>query len=140
MYSRYHKGADDTFRLPENYGGVAFSEGHLSKGGSDSLSHTFEVAKPSPPPQSNPITSSTPPIPPRTSSAPPLPPVPPNARPHSDPPPKASHLPVGGKDGFPFAHGIGMEELFIIALIILLSKSEQSSDIVLCLTLLLFCG
>ena len=48
MYSRYHKGNDASFQLPENYGGVAFSEKRPLNDGAPSA-RTLEVAKPSPP-------------------------------------------------------------------------------------------
>ena len=139
MYSRYHKGNDASFQLPENYGGVAFSEKRPLGDGAPSA-RTLEVAKPSPP------------LPPFYHA--PVPTAPPRSEPQKPPLPHAtatadtdnrhtppfSLLPIGGKEGFPFAHGIGTEELFIIALIILLSGNEQASDVVLWLTLLLFCG
>ena len=117
MYSRYHKGNDTTFQLPENYGGVAFSEKRLVGADSAQSTHTLEVAKPSPPPLYNA------PSPTAQSRAetpkPPLPHAADAATDHNHVRP-LSLLPIGGKAGFPFAHGIGTEELFIIALIILL--------------------
>ena len=140
MYSRYHKVSDTPIQLPENYGGVAFSGNPPIKSDVDHPFRTLEVAKPSPPPPSeNAVTS----VPPTTKESAPPPPLPLSDKEPSSTPPHAHSsalLPMAGKDGFPFAHGIGFEELFIIALIILLSRNEQASDMVLWLTLLLFCG
>ena len=139
MYSRYHKGNDTTFQLPENYGGVAFSEKRLAGSDGTQPTHTLEVAKPSPPPPPF-YNVPSPTAQPRTEpQAPPLPHAA-DAATDNNRTPSLAMLPIGGKAGFPFAHGIGTEELFIIALIILLSGNEQASDMVLCLTLLLFCG
>ena len=141
MYSRYHPPSDDPIRLPENYGGVAFSERNASKLDVDHQTRTLEVAKPSPPPL-------TPPPPDRPTQREGLEdketrhPIASksDALQKSLPLRHASWLPMGVKEGFPFAHGIGFEELFIIALIILISRNEEASDVVLWLTLLLFCG
>ena len=139
MYSRYHKQTDGEIKLPDNYGGVAFSEHHFSKNEGDSTAHTLEVAKPSPLPVLPLPTGSAnetehPPGPENT------PPVQKKTSPHPHRPPLTPLLPMGALESFPFAHGIGFEELFIIALMILLSRNEQSSDVVLWLALLLFCG
>ena len=139
MYSRYHKAYESDIRLPENYGGIAFSERNLLKQDTEPHPRTLEVAKPTPtPPQTpsnyhNTIEKDPPPDTPTPASVPKPPANAPTAHP-------VGLLPIGASEGFPFAHGIGVEELFIIALIILLSKNEQASDMVLWLTLLLFCG
>ena len=52
MYSRYHKPSDTPIQLPENYGGVAFSETPAFKSDVAPPFHPLEVAKPSPPPPS----------------------------------------------------------------------------------------
>ena len=124
MYSRYHKPSDHSLRLPENYSGVAFSDRATGKDESERSPRTLEISTPSHPPKND------------------AEPEPQAQKPLKDNPPAFGTSLLGGisKDGFPFAHGIGFEELFIIALIILLSKSEESSDVVLWLTLLLFCG
>ena len=140
MYSRYHKPSDTPIQLPENYGGVAFSETPAFKSDAAPPFHPLEVAKPSPPPPSEGRQTNTPTTP---MEAPPPPRSSPTTDHTSSTPPHATTtalLPMAGKDGFPFSHGIGIEELFIIALIILLSRNEQASDMVLWLTLLLFCG
>ena len=41
---------------------------------------------------------------------------------------------------FPFSHGIGFDELLILGVMLLLAGSEQESDTLLFLCLLLFCG
>lgn len=58
----------------------------------------------------------------------------------SSPPPKKSFLPAGfGFDiGKLFRGGFGFEELLIIGLILLVAQSDESSDIILFLVLLLF--
>ena len=136
MYSRYHKPSEHPVQLPENYSGVAFFESNLSKSDSDPP-RTLEVAKPSPLPPPlipSPEQSHQEPKASQQSSDPKKPSIDNNSL-H-----RAAHLLPKSIDGFPFSHGIGFEELFIIALIILLSKNEQSSEMVLWLTLLLFCG
>jgi hypothetical protein len=67
--------------------------------------------------------------------------------PQSDPPPRPEHapsllsalLPKGPqKAGFPFTHGIGGEELLILGIILLLSQSDEGSDLLPILVILLF--
>ena len=42
---------------------------------------------------------------------------------------------------FPFSHGLGFDELLLLGLILLIAQSDtESSDVVLWLVLLLFCG
>ena len=136
MYSRYHNSTGRPLRLPENYSGCAFS----------AQPEPQPTPAPAPPPQKqeSPI---------RTPHAPPPPaPLPPSLPPpeHRDPPPAPDKKPAPSDaargllaalpHAFPFAHGLGSEELLLIGLIILLSRCEQDSDMVLWLTLLLFCG
>lgn len=140
MYSRYHRASETPIQLPENYGGIAFSERAQPRSDIERQGRTLEVAKPSPP-----MPTPTPTVPPTEQPDVQQPDV---TFPTSDTPSQSkptatdvlSKFPLIARDGFPFAHGIGFEELFIIALIILLSKSEESPDVVLWLTLLLFCG
>ena len=49
-------------------------------------------------------------------------------------------LPRLGGAGFPFGHGIGFDEMLLLGLIVLLHGSEQGSDVILWLILLLFMG
>ena len=168
MYSRYDHREDRPIRLPENYGGTAFSESHAPQKASPRDSappRQLEIGKPTPPPN-RPLSDM--PVPPRPISLPPLQeekvraelpptalpaPAPPvqdekdlsKAPPHADRRPTAFLQPFQGLFGhmgnaFPFGHGIGFDELLIIGLMILLSRTEQESDVVLWLALLLFCG
>ena len=69
-----------------------------------------------------------------------------NETPRSSESPTGAFLkPFGGLLGnvgraFPFSHGIGFDEILILGLILLLAREEESSDLVLWLALLLFCG
>ncbi len=157
MYSRYDHRETRPIRLPENYGGTAFSDRPPSAKPTPRepipSPRQLEIGKPSPPP-SRPVEPDPPPVP--------KPPITEEAReepPRSLPAPSglisskdtdakavsAPPSPLQGVFGhlghtFPFAHGMGFDELLIIGLIILLSRNEQESDVVLWLALLLFCG
>ena len=142
MYSRYHARADAPVRIPENYGGTAFSEPTEERG--ESL-HRIDVAKPTPRTDVPPPETAMP-APPRTLLLPPVrssaEKIPtPTEKEHSEPSVSLSE-PVHGKSikNFPFGHGIGFDELLLLGLIVLLSGSEQGSDTVLWLALLLFMG
>lgn len=136
MYSRYDAHRDTPIRLPEHYSGTAFS-GRTSSEYPDA--HRVEIAKPSPlgpsnfvapPPQKEPQEHSLPTV---------IPPLheerkEPSAAISSILPSSPLHV------GFPFLHGIGFDELLILGLILLLSHTDEQSDVVLWLALLLFCG
>ncbi|MBQ9806520.1 MAG: hypothetical protein IJW49_08465 [Clostridia bacterium] len=137
MYSRYHN--SKAIQIPENYSGCAFSEQkpifpstkpapreHFTP---PAEVRRVEVAKPTLPEVKEPVTETK--------------------RNEPEPPPQkeesSSALPVssffgGLGKGLPLSHGLGFEELLLLGLILLLSQTEQSSDIVLWLALLLFCG
>ncbi len=158
MYSRYHSSDERPMRLPENYGGSAFSQSDRTE-----PPHRIDVAKPSPPQASRPSLGMPPPPRPVTTppprERPPEPPLPPSCpacepvhespadddRPQKE---KAPDPPLSGLSGlfgnlghaFPFSHGIGSDELLLLGLILLLARSESDSDLVLWLALLLFCG
>lgn len=128
----------------------------------------LEIGKPSPPPDRPPAEMPPPPrtivLPPpkNTREAPkselPTPysePAPKEERIEEKEPPRKPSMPdsplsslvqpfhgLFGHAGhtFPFAHGIGFDELLIIGLIVLLSRNEQDSDVIVWLALLLFCG
>lgn len=138
MYSRFPGRTDRPIRLPENYSGCAFS--------------SAPPQVPSPPeapsehpPMQGPFTSMPPPeappkgaMPKEEDMIPPGPMVspPPDRRPPEIPDTLRSLF--GGK--FPaFPGGMDFDELLLLGLIILLSHTEQQSDIVLWLALLLFC-
>ncbi len=171
MYSRYDHRQEHPIKLPENYGGTAFSETAQTPPRPvtrDLPPRQLEIGKPTPP--SDRPTAEMPP-PPRPIVLPPpkkeweaprqeLPTqysasvpketlVDPTSLPHeksvSDRPTSSLLQPFEGLFShaghtFPFAHGIGFDELLIIGLILLLSRTEQDSDAVLWLALLLFCG
>ncbi len=152
MYSRYHNRSDRPLRLPENYGGSAFS---TDQGKGTGTPGQISVAKPTPPPEHAPSSGMPPPprpvlIPPSREESALL-----GKKDDSPPPPKPPASPqkhdthaldplkglLGGLGhSFPFAHGIGFDELLILGLILLLSRNEADSDLILWLALLLFCG
>ena len=156
MYSRYHDRPDRPIRLPENYGGCAFSEREASsetepRGGERAASRRLEVGRPTPPPRIADDFSVLASEEKRVEMPPELPVVTEdeedgeNAPPSGDSPVNAFLRPLGGLFGnvgraFPFSHGIGFDEILLIGLILLLSREEQSSELVLWLALLLFCG
>ena len=146
MYSRYSQ-KDEPLQIPEHYSGCAFP---TQKNKPTSLparpsSSFLEVGKP----------ATTPPIPDKQEYA-------------STPPRDEIHTPCKESpavttekkcdeetthtsapiprllgnlgSAFPFSHGLGFEELLILGLIILLSRGEEESDLILLLGLLLFCG
>ena len=179
MYSRYNNRSERPLRLPDNYGGTAFSDRPTTH--EPPPPKVVEIAKPTPPPDRTSTAHGMPPPPrpvvlPPKDSAPrhepmPLPiPVPRHEerrewdehheyREHhddhdrnsdrddekNDRPTAAFLQPFQGLFGhmgntFPFTHGLGFDELLLIGLIILLSRNEADSDVVLWLALLLFCG
>ncbi len=149
MYSRSKDRPNEIPRLPKHYSGCAFSQPYKVPA----------TPIPTPPP-----TKSATPLYPQAQDACPQEPCQTPIEPRREPPctevtplPPAADCPpppplreklpasLGGLFGnlglsFPFSHGIGFDELLIIGLMILLSHSEQESDILLFLGLLLFCG
>ena len=153
MYSKYSDKSDPDIRIPEHYSGCAFSNvkkapaPYIGKNPSTFL----EVGTPTPP------SPPTPPLQKFTEQ-----PVAEEKPVFIDPPQEITEPipteaatekkqaiptlgPLSGLFGnigsaFPFSHGIGFEELLILGMIILLSRNEGESDIVLLLGLLLFCG
>lgn len=124
MYSRYQPNSrEEPFRLPENYGGCAFSEPRRPTPPEPPDGGRLEIATPTP-----------------------AAPSPPEAPPHApDAPKKDAALqptsllsPLG--HAFPFSHGLGFEELLILGLILLLARTDEPGDTLLWLVLLLFCG
>ena len=141
MYSRYHNTPAQAIQVPKNYSGCAFHHNSPPSPSSES-SHKIDIAKPSPLPKADAI-EAPPPMPP--------PPRPVLLSTNKEKGEKSaandSRLPQPFKrlfgnmgNAFPFSHGIGFDELLILGLIVLLSNVEQDSDLVLWLTLLLFCG
>ena len=131
MYSRYHDSQAKPIQIPDNYGGCAFSSAsappvrHFTP--PSDLRHPG-IAKPTlPPPKDTPSGSCAPPV----QEAP---------EPHEEQAVSAAPKSPLALGGFPFAHGLGFEELLILGLIVLLLHSEQGVDTVLWLALLLFCG
>jgi hypothetical protein len=133
MYSRYHDASNRPIRLPENYNGCAFSPRQEEKRATvaPEIPRRMEIAKPSPLPPPERERVSAPPFeePPAVQQTGVLLP--------------SSPLPglFGGHSRIDsWLHGIGFEELLLLGLILLLAGSEESSDVVLWLVLLLFCG
>ena len=124
MYSRYQPSArTEPFRLPENYGGCAFSEQRRPTPPEPPDGGRLEIATPTPavpPPPEAPLRA---PEVPRKDAAPLTP---------------ALLAPLG--HAFPFSHGLGFEELLILGLILLLARTDEPGDTLLWLVLLLFCG
>lgn len=159
MYSRYDSRPERPIHLPENYSGTAFSDRppippHQPQ------SRQLEIAKPSPHRELDPNVAIPPPrsvpIPPPKETPPPKEEIrkeheekkdenEKEEKEHRSSAPSALPLPVQGLFGhlgnaFPFSHGLDFEELLILGLILLLSRNENDSDLVLWLILLLFCG
>ena len=137
MYSRYPGRPDRPIQLPEHYSGCAFSASAPNR------------MPPEPPPISVPYTPAPIPEPQAHVSQPPPPSPPPtDPEPEAPPEPRKEKLPnvlpeglralFGGKlPAFP--GGMTFDELLLLGLILLLAHSEQQSDIILWLALLLFC-
>lgn len=145
MYSKYSS-SSDPIKIPEHYSGCAFSTPKSTPVPPKRSSALLEVGKPSP------TVSSVPPLKPvtvpaeepkeettvsETEESKPIDPDKEKAVAVSSP---FSSLFGNIGSAFPFSHGIGFEELLILGLIILLSRNEEESDVVLLLGLLLFCG
>ena len=148
MYSRYSQ-KDETFQIPEHYSGCAFpTQKNRSAAPLPRTPSSFlEVGKPvTPPPPSPSEKVEIIQDPPREESPSP------NQSAKSvsiekepDEQTKSAFAPLPKLLGnlgsaFPFTHGLGFEELLILGLIILLSRNEEESDLILLLGLLLFCG
>ncbi|MBE6601658.1 MAG: hypothetical protein E7637_04030 [Ruminococcaceae bacterium] len=140
MYSRYHTTPQKSVVLPKNYSGCAFSDaGEAKKASVSSNAPRVEVAKPTPEktadaPQSSQQIKSEPPLAKEEE---------PKKEAHDAPVLQQAPVlrsPIDAKNGFPFGHGLGFEELLLLGLILLLSQTEENSDIALWLVLLLFCG
>ena len=131
MYSRYQDSSDRPIRLPENYNGCAFSASRRSEERTRSdAPRRVEICKPAPnpAPREEVVEEKTP-----------------DEISEHEPSTETALTPLSGMLGrtgsiFPFSHGIGFDELLLLGLIVLLSHSEASSEIVLWLVLLLFCG
>ncbi|MBR2926371.1 MAG: hypothetical protein IKC31_02195 [Clostridia bacterium] len=139
MYSRSKDRPNEAVKVPRHYSGCAFSPTHRVQ------------PIPTPPPTKIPAPScrEEPKERSHTSAeerceAHPTPPLPiPAASENAHC--QDSALPVKGLFGnlglsFPFSHGIGFDELLILGVMLLLAGSEQESDTLLFLCLLLFCG
>ena len=140
MYSRYQ--SEKSIQIPKNYSGCAFPEQRTSTAGIKPTPREHFV----PPTDVRRVEVAKPTL----SEAPCKPLIPPlseasaNAEATCNNEPNGSGLSglshFGGLGNASFlSKGLGFEELLLLGLIILLSQSEQSSDIVLWLALLLFC-
>ncbi|MBQ8311474.1 MAG: hypothetical protein IJX80_10730 [Clostridia bacterium] len=151
MYSRYSNRPEKPIRIPEHYSGCAFSEYRTE----DAPTRTLGVAKPSPPPQEPPsptilvVPTEPPPsvsqepqahrkedeeclLPHASKEAP--------SKPKEEARPAMKSLLGGFGKGLTFSKGLDFDQLLILGLILLLSHSEQDSEIVWWLGLLLLCG
>ena len=111
MYSRPHKHSDSPIHLPENYSGCAFAAAE------DDNSRN--------PPPPHPIAES----------------APTGKEKSVTPPQDLIKKDVSSLFAAPLSllGGVHFEELLLIGLILLLAKTEQGSDVILWLALLLFC-
>lgn len=140
MYSRYH---DRPVRVPENYGGVAFSETPSVK----ETPHRLDVAKPTPLSTIEGKDLPLMPPPPKALHLPPMPTEPPPCE-NTESPSKETHdIPASKGGGFsPWQSShllfgkMKFDDLLLLALILLLSQNGSESDLLPCLALLLFCG
>lgn len=147
MYSRYHTPDGKAVQLPDNYSGCAFTpqKSAFSEPKQPPREHftplpetrRVEIAKPTyavrplqeePKAQPSKAEATNPPAEECTSRS-----VAESA------PPATGFLGSLGKH-FPPSGGLGFEELLLLGLILLLSQTDESSDVVLWLALLLFCG
>ena len=123
MYSRFPKPSEEPIRIPDHYSGCAFSEDR-KKPEEDTPQPRSEGGRdPSSSPQST---------------------QPPSQADHRPNPPAELPAPPSEKPflsgGLPMLGGaLGFEELLLMGLILLLSRSEQENDLILWLALLLFC-
>lgn len=151
MYSRYHNRPEGPIQIPENYSGSAFSDRRFV-GNEEKRSdppRRIDVAKPTPSEKTQ-TPGMAPPKPillPPPKEEPEHRPPSPTEHPEEKEPPAPPALPsalqslFGSREhAFPFSHGIGFDELLILGLILLLSRSGQDNDLILWLVLLLFCG
>ena len=149
MYSRFSGQSnmpEKSFQIPEHYSGCVFSQGvkvpDSPRQEKQPTPAFFEVAKPTPPPEKT-EPDAEPGVPtqkPTTHAESVEAAVKHLERPHPSAASPFSSLFGSLGSAFPFSHGLGFEELLILGLIIMLSRNENESDIVLLLGLLLFCG
>lgn len=141
MYSRFSGKQEHVTQLPDHYSGWAFdrtSEKKQERPQKISPAPGPEIAKPTLPPHREAAEPAPEEIIAREEEVVPTPapvPIEPEAK-KSVP----SGLFGGIGKAFPFSHGIGFEELFLLGLILLLARDESDRDTVLWLGLLLFCG
>ncbi len=144
MYSRSKDRPDYTIQPPRHYSGWAFPP---------------PSTRSAPPPSDEPLASPSPaPLPLPTPTLPPVQEEKKEAKETQEeekrdtpvslpkpPPPPAFLQPFQSLFGnignaFPFAHGLGFDEILILGLMILLAQNDHDPDILLLLGLLLFCG
>ena len=153
MYSRYSEKSNAAIQIPDHYSGCAFPKATPNR-----VTHTesgipsrVEIAKPSAPTAENASAireerTDTSREPPRHTEVIPVHERQERAEKQEKKEPSAqTAAPFPGRLGnlgaaFPFSHGIGFEELLILGLILLLSKSDRETDLIPMLGLLLFCG
>ena len=148
MYSRYYpQKKEEPIRLPDHYDGCAFERIREEK--REPIRY-FEVAKPSPVAENNKSEPTEEECAPSVTLPPPPPPeqTPPEEHP-SDAPPPLSPISHALRTLFPFpkrgiqsifSKGLDFDELLLLSLILLLLESDGNTELILCLSLLLFCG
>ena len=147
MYSRFSgqpSMPEKPIQIPEHYSGCAFSQGikpsEPPKPEKQAPPAFLEVAKPTPPEKAESEEEPNTPIQWQIKPNEDLAPVSSHPTAHHQSASPFSNLFGSLGSAFPFSHGLGFEELLILGLIIMLSRNENESDIVLLLGLLLFCG
>lgn len=147
MYSRYNSLQGKPMQLPENYSGCAFPPQKAFAAEPKPIPREHftpptdvrrvEIAKPTlsdvPVKQPEPIESN-----PQNEFSPPTKEACKNEQTSTPSVPAQGFLGNLGKH-LPLSQGLGFEELLLLGLILLLSQTDQSSDVVLWLALLLFC-
>ena len=146
MYSRYYpsRPAGD-LKLPQNYNGCAFQKEMPAKHEPRGF---LEVARPShlpPPPhraEMPPASLDTEEVPAREELSKPFPVTAEDTACPPPVPPKEAPLSLfGGKLPFSFGKGeLDFDRILLLSLILLLWGNESNTELILCLSLLLFCG
>lgn len=143
MYSRYDRTPEKPLRIPDNYSGYAFADTRARQ----EIPRQIDVAKPTPAPPKEEHSATTAPAEPRKTALEAISTSNNNLSAKEEKTAQRESLSLSEHisqksivKGFPFGHGIGFDELLLIGLIVLLHGSEQGSDIILWLILLLFMG
>ena len=137
MYSRFSNSPPRNVQIPEHYSGCAFP--YVGK---EKQTRFFEVATPTPPEESTPPTAL--PVLPMEHLAPE---IPDSADSKEEPvqalqvhPSEPETVALPFAKGFSAIKGLDFDQLLLLGLILLLSRNEEDSDVVMWLGLLLLCS